>query len=68
MTHTCKVFVAAVVAVGLLILAGSGLARNTGDSLERRFVDPPDSAKPRNGGTGRAETSPGKESRRTSSG
>ena len=47
MTHTCKVFVAAVVAVGLLILAGSGLARNTGDSLEKGFVDPPDAAKPR---------------------
>ncbi len=47
MTHTCKVFFAAVVAVGLLILAGSVLARNAGDSLERGFVDPPDAAKPR---------------------
>jgi len=47
MTHTCKVFVAAVVAIGLLILAGSGLAQNTGDSLEKGFVDPPNAARPR---------------------
>ena len=33
--------------IGLSILAGSGLARNTGDSLEKGFVDPPDAAKPR---------------------
>ena len=47
MMHTCKVFVVAVAIIGLSIIAGSGLAQNAGDSLEKGFVDPPDAAKPR---------------------
>jgi hypothetical protein len=47
MMHRCKMNVASTVLVGFLILAVSSLARSAGDSLEKGFTDPPDSAKPR---------------------
>lgn len=47
MMRTCKVFVAMAVIIGLSLIAGSGLAQNAGDSLEKGFADPPNAAKPR---------------------
>lgn len=47
MMHKWKMLVASTVIIGLSVIAGSNIVRSAGDSLERGFADPPDSAKPR---------------------
>lgn len=47
MNRTCTSLLGAVMAVGLVSLAGMAAAQSTGDFLEQGFENPPDSAKPR---------------------
>jgi hypothetical protein len=47
MMRTFRVLIAAAIVIVLSIVAGSVLAENAGDRLEKDFVNPPDEAKPR---------------------
>jgi hypothetical protein len=47
MMNIWKAFAVVAVFVGLLILSGSSIVRSAEDSLERGFLNPPESAKPR---------------------
>ncbi len=47
MTHTSRVFIAAVATAGLMVIGVTVSAQSTGGGLEHGFADPPDAARPR---------------------